>query len=165
MKAQVEKTIKALEPAVVKQMVTNLRSTLAIDYEFVEVFQTIVSILAAVSFVICLMSIFSTLMLDTRARKREVAIRKVNGALMRDIAQLFGKTYVVIGIVGIFFAVVLATLFHLTVLAAISDMVQSNPVLPFVLGVLVVIVFIAAIVAWQVRRIMRIDPSEILAKE
>lgn len=165
LKAQVEKTIKALEPAVVKQMVTNLRSTLAIDYEFVEVFQTIVSILAAVSFVICLMSIFSTLMLDTRARKREVAIRKVNGALMRDIAQLFGKTYVVIGIVGIFFAVVLATLFHLTVMAAISDMVQSNPVLPFVLGVLVVIVFIAAIVAWQVRRIMRIDPSEILAKE
>ncbi len=165
LKTQVEKIIKALEPAVVNPMVTNLRSALAKDYEFTEVFQIIVSILAVVSFVICLMSIFSTLMLDTRARRREVAIRKVNGALMRDIARLFGKTYVVIGIIGIFLAVVLATLFHLTVMASIGDMIQANPVLPFVLGVLMVVFFIAAIVAWQVRRIMSIDPSEILAKE
>ncbi len=166
LKAQVEKTVKELEPAVVKQMVTNLRSNLAVDFEFLEMLQTVISILAVVSFAICLMSIFSTLMLDARIRRKEVAIRKVNGALMRDIARLFGKTYAIIIVVSLAFAVPMALLFHVGVLEEMAYLAGPlNPVLPVILGVLIVVGFIAAIVAWQVRSIMKVDPSEILAKE
>ena len=165
MKTTVEKTISELEPAVVKDMAVNLRDNLATEIGTLEVLRIAIAILAVVSFVICLMSIFSTVMLDMRGRRREVAIRKVNGALMCDIAKLFGKVYVVIGVISIFFAIILAWLFHVVVLASFFWVVTVSPVLPIISGVLVVVVFIAGIIAWQVNRIMKIDPSEILVKE
>ncbi len=166
LKASVEKTIRQLEPAVVIQMAVNLRDNLAKAMLAVDLLQSVISVLACVSLVICLMSIFSTVMLDMRGRKKEVAIRKVNGALMRDIAKLLGKTYVMITGVGVVFAIVATLLFHVVVLENMGDVVDiPTPVLPIVLGVLLVFFFILAIIAWQVKSIMKVDPSEILAKE
>ena len=165
MKTTVEKTIRELEPAVDKNMAVNLRENLATEMGTLEVLRIAITILAIVSFVICLMSIFSTVMLDMRGRRREVAIRKVNGALMPDIAKLFGRVYVVIGIISILFAVILTVLFHVVVLNNFFWVVTVNPVLPIISGILVVVLFITGIIVWQVWRIMKIDPSEILVKE
>ena len=164
MEVAVDRTIQQLEPTVVAQMSTNLRNRIAFEMFMVEILQSIAWALAVVSLAICLISIFSTVMLDTETRKKEVAIRKVNGALTKDIAKLFGRTYMLICIIAMVFAVVAMLLFHV-VLSQIFDMVEINPVVPILMGVLVVAVFIVVIIAWQVHKTMKVDPSEILAKE
>ena len=164
MQVAVDRTIQKLEPAVVKPMSSNLRYYMAREMFALEILQNIAWILAIVSLAICLISIFSTVMLDTQTRKKEVAIRKVNGALTRDITKLFGRTYLVITLIAMVFAVVAMLLFHI-VLSKMFDMVEINPVFPIILGIVIVIGFIAAIIACQVRKIMKVDPSEILAKE
>ena len=164
MEVAVDRTIQQLEPTVVAQMSTNLRNRIAFEMFMVEILQSIAWTLAVVSLAICLISIFSTVMLDTETRKKEVAIRKVNGALTKDIAKLFGRTYMLICIIAMVFAVVAMLLFHV-VLSQIFDMVEINPVVPILMGVLVVAVFIVVIIAWQVHKTMKVDPSEILAKE
>ena len=164
MKVAVDRTIQQLEPTVVAQMSTNLRNRIAFEMFMVEILQSIAWALAVVSLAICMISIFSTVMLDTQTRKKEVAIRKVNGALTKDIAKLFGRTYMLICIIAMVFAVVAMLLFHV-VLSQIFDMVEINPIVPILMGVLVVAVFIVVIIAWQVHKTMKVDPSEILAKE
>lgn len=164
MQVAVDRTIQKLEPAVVKPMSSNLRYYMAREMFALEILQNIAWILAIVSLAICLISIFSTVMLDTQTRKKEVAIRKVNGALTRDITKLFGRTYLVITLIAMVFAVVAMLLFHI-VLSQMFDMVEINPVFPISLSVVIVVGFIAAIIACQVRKIMKVDPSEILAKE
>lgn len=164
MQVAVDRTIQKLEPAVVKPMSSNLRYYMAREMFALEILQNIAWILAIVSLAICLISIFSTVMLDTQTRKKEVAIRKVNGALTRDITKLFGRTYLVITLIAMVFAVVAMLLFHI-VLSKMFDMVEINPVFPIILSVVIVIGFIAAIIACQVRKIMKVDPSKILAKE
>ena len=164
MQVAVDRTIQKLEPAVVKPMSSNLRYYMAREMFALEILQNIAWILAIVSLAICLISIFSTVMLDTQTRKKEVAIRKVNGALTRDITKLFGRTYLVITLIAMVFAVVAMLLFHI-VLSKMFDMVEINPVFPIILSVMIVVGFIAAIIACQVRKIMKVDPSEILAKE
>ena len=164
MEVAVDRTIQQLEPTVVAQMSTNLRNRIAFEMFMVEILQSIAWALAVVSLAICLISIFSTVMLDTETRKKEVAIRKVNGALTKDIAKLFGRTYMLICIIAMVFAVVAMLLFYV-VLSQIFDMVEINPVVPILMGVLVVAVFIVVIIAWQVHKTMKVDPSEILAKE
>lgn len=164
MQVTVDRTIQKLEPAVVKPMSSNLRYYMAREMFALEILQNIAWILAIVSLAICLISIFSTVMLDTQTRKKEVAIRKVNGALTRDITKLFGRTYLVITLIAMVFAVVAMLLFHI-VLSKMFDMVEINPVFPIILSIVIVIGFIAAIIACQVRKIMKVDPSEILAKE
>lgn len=164
MQVAVDRMIQKLEPAVVKPMSSNLRDYMAREMFALEILQNIAWILAIVSLAICLISIFSTVMLDTQTRKKEVAIRKVNGALTRDITKLFGRTYLVITLIAMVFAVVAMLLFHI-VLSKMFDMVEINPVFPIILSIVVVVGFIAAIIACQVRKIMKVDPSEILAKE
>ena len=164
MQIAVDRMIQKLEPAVVKPMSSNLRDYMARSMFALEILQNIAWILAIVSLAICLISIFSTVMLDTQTRKKEVAIRKVNGALTKDITQLFGRTYLVITLIAMVFAVVAILLFHI-VLSRTFEMVKINPVFPIILSVVIVVGFIAAIIACQVRKIMKVDPSEILAKE
>lgn len=164
MQIAVDSMIQKLEPAVVKPMSSNLRYYMAREMFALEILQNIAWILAIVSLAICLISIFSTVMLDTQTRKKEVAIRKVNGALTKDITKLFGRTYLVITLIAMVFAVVAMLLFHI-VLSQMFDMVEINPVFPIILSVMIVVGFIAAIIACQVRKIMKVDPSEILAKE
>ena len=164
MQVAVDRMIQKLEPAVVKPMSSNLRDYMARSMFALEILQNIAWILAIVSLAICLISIFSTVMLDTQTRKKEVAIRKVNGALTKDITKLFGRTYLVISLIAMVFAVVAMLLFHI-VLSQTFDMVEINPAFPISLSVVIVIGFIAAIIACQVRKIMKVDPSEILAKE
>lgn len=164
MQIAVDRMIQKLEPAVVKPMSSNLRDYMARSMFALEILQNIAWILAIVSLAICLISIFSTVMLDTQTRKKEVAIRKVNGALTKDITQLFGRTYLVITLIAMVFAVVAVLLFHI-VLSQTFEMVEINPAFPISLSVVIVIGFIAAIIACQVRKIMKVDPSEILAKE
>lgn len=162
MQVAVDRMIQKLEPAVVKPMSSNLRDYMARSMFTLEILQNIAWILAIVSLAICLISIFSTVMLDTQTRKKEVAIRKVNGALTKDITKLFGRAYLVITLIAMVFAVVAVLLFHI-VLSQTFEMVEINPVFPIILSI--VIGFIAAIIACQVRKIMKVDPSEILAKE
>ena len=164
MQVAVDRTIQKLEPAVVKPMSSNLRYYMAREMFALEILQNIAWILAIVSLAICLISIFSTVMLDTQTRKKEVAIRKVNGALTKDITKLFGRTYLVITLIAMVFAVVAMLLFHI-VLSQMFNMVEINPVFPIILSVVIVVGFIAAIIACQVRKIMKVDPSKILAKE
>ena len=164
MKIAVDRAIQQLEPTVVAQMSTNLRNRIAFEMFMVEILQSIAWALAVVSLAICMISIFSTVMLDTQTRKKEVAIRKVNGALTKDITKLFGRTYLVISLIAMVFAVVAMSLFHI-VLSQMFAMVEINPVVPILLSVVVVAVLIAVIIAWQVRKTMKVDPSEILAKE
>ena len=164
MQIAVDRMIQKLEPAVVKPMSSNLRDYMARRMFALEILQNIAWILAIVSLAICLISIFSTVMLDTQTRKKEVAIRKVNGALTKDITKLFGSTYLVITLIAMVFAVVAMLLFHI-VLSQMFDMVEINPGFPISLSVVIVIGFIAAIIACQVRKIMKVDPSEILVKE
>lgn len=164
MQIAVDRMIQKLEPAVVKPMSSNLRDYMARSMFALEILQNIAWILAIVILAICLISIFSTVMLDTQTRKKEVAIRKVNGALTKDIVKLFGRTYLVITLIAMVFAVVAMLLFHI-VLSQTFDMVEINPSLPIILSVVIVVGFIAAIIACQVRKIMKVDPSEILAKE
>ena len=164
MQIAVDRMIQNLEPAVVKPMSSNLRDYMARSMFALEILQNIAWILAIVSLAICLISIFSTVMLDTQTRKKEVAIRKVNGALTKDITKLFGRTYLVITLIAMVFAVVAMLLFHI-VLSQAFDMVEINPAFPVSLSVVIVIGFIAAIIACQVRKIMKVDPSEILVKE
>lgn len=164
MQVAVNRMIQKLEPAVVKPMSSNLRDYVAREMLALEILQNIAWILAIVSLAICLISIFSTVMLDTQTRKKEVAIRKVNGALTKDITKLFGRTYLVITLIAMVFAVVAILLFHI-VLSRTFEMVKINPAFPIILSVVIVVGFIAAIIACQVRKIMKVDPSEILAKE
>lgn len=126
-------------------------------------------ILGIVSLIICTMSIFSTIALDTRARRKEVAIRRVNGAKSRDIYRMFGRVYFIMIVISLFVAVPMCVLFNQVIEKILRDMAPDSatlsPLMPIISGSSIVILLIIAIVDWQIHRVMQADTSKIIAKE
>ncbi len=125
-------------------------------------------ILGAVALVVCVMSIYSTIALDTRARRKEVAIRKINGAKSKNIAMMFARLYLVLCGISIalmlpLFAVVEHFMFGGE--GAPSESEELNIVWYALVGCATVILIIALVVGRQVHSIMRINPVEMIAKE
>lgn len=136
-----------------------------------ESMSTVGWVLGAISLIICSMSIYSTIALDTRSRHKEVAIRKICGAKNRDIYRLFGRVYLLIILLALIIALPLAVLFNRMMFSdSIGDPqalagASISPLVPCLAGSLTVIVLIAAIVLWNIRCTMLSNPAEIIAKE
>lgn len=141
------------------------------EVTLLESMSTVGWVLGAISLIICSMSIYSTIALDTRSRHKEVAIRKICGAKNRDIYRLFGRIYLLIILLALIIALPLAVLFNRMMFSdSIGDPqalagASISPLVPCLAGSLTVIVLIAAIVLWNIRCTMLSNPAEIIAKE
>ena len=162
-------TIERNDPQLINERTHNFRDMLNMVPSMVEAARSAGWILGIVSLIICAMSIFSTIALDTRARRKEVAIRKVNGAKSADIYRMFGKMYAVVILISLIPAIPVCVIFN----RLVSDYIMQNPlvpahmspVMPIVLGCLIVIAITAVIVGLQIYRVIQADPSKTIAKE
>ena len=164
----VDETVRLLQPELINKVVSNYRERISPLTGFIEAVKGGGLILGCVSLLICAMSIFSTVALDTRARRKEVAIRKVNGAKSGNIYRMFGRVYVMLIIFSLMIAVPVCVLFNRIVDTMVKDIspdISLCPLASIILGCAIVVILILMIVCWQILKLMRIEPSTIIAKE
>lgn len=64
------------------------------EFELYNVIGQLCFLLVAVSILCIILTIYSSVSLETRSRQKEIAIRKVNGAKTKDIIRLFSRYYI-----------------------------------------------------------------------
>ena len=125
---------------------------------------TVYSVFAFIAIVISCMGLFGISLFDIRRRYREIAIRKVNGATLRDLYWLLGGRYLKVLLVSFVVAVPLAwvILYKYT-----EDFVLKAPLSPwiFVVALLLVAVISLGTLWWQVNRAVRINPADVMKAE
>lgn len=133
--------------------------------ESINLMRTGMSILAVVSLLLVVLSIYSSISLDTLGRQKEVAIRKINGAKPADIFLLFARTYLVIFAVTYVLAVTLLMVVGIQTYEYDTrvDFVLSWqwPVQLFVL----MAALLAVVTGWKIRQVMRLNPAEVVKTE
>ena len=127
--------------------------------------RTGLSILAVVSLLLVVLSIYSSISLDTLGRQKEVAIRKINGAKPADIFLLFARTYLVIFAVTYVLAVALLMMVGIQAFEFDTgvDIVRSWqwPALLFAL----MAALLAVVTGWKIWQVMRLNPAEVVKTE
>lgn len=154
---------KALPESVeikMRTMMDDIREHYALEFEL----RNIVLFMAVVALVISLLGIYSAITLDTEHRRKEMAIRKINGAGTWQIVLLFARLYLVL---------------------VLSTAVVVFPIVDFLLGelrgtyhsfidtgflfyggiLLFVGLLITLAVYARIRDIARINPAEIIRSE
>lgn len=126
--------------------------------------QKVFILLAVVSMLLVILSIYSAITMDTINRQKEVAIRKINGASPKTIALLFGKVYLLIYIPA--FCIVfplLKLLFNdIEVESGVQGMYSWDKML-FLFFIIAFMVF--SIIVYKIYKVMYLNSSEILRKE
>lgn len=162
--ASVERILRGMLPESVEVSLSTLMDDIRQEHAYEFKLRGIVLFMAAVCLLIVLLGIYSAITLDTERRRKEVAIRKINGAGVWQIVWLFARFYMLL--VALTAAVALP-------LAAYLLNLYSRMYCSFVeLGVLFygsLILFVAllvtAVVYVRIRNIARENPAEVIKSE
>ena len=125
---------------------------------------TIIYILSIISLITTIAAVYSGVSLDTRRRRKEMALRKLNGATRKVIALIFVRTYIVIIAVAAVIALPLG-LIGIPKLVELDSTFQihtSSIVPPYLFTVLLIIAVTTLTIVWKIRDIMHADPIEYL---
>lgn len=162
--AEANALVNRMYPAVRKSIVHNMRDNMCIDAFILDCMRSIAMILSIVSLIVCAMGIYSSVALDTRGRRKEMAIRKINGAKTRNIALIFGKTYII--------AIALASVINISTPLMIANIVkgtlnkpQQSAIISLLLGILIVAAVTFVIVFKHIRSAMKVNPANEIVKE
>ena len=162
--AEANALVNRMYPAVRRSIVHNMRDNMCIEAFLYDCMRSIAIILSIVSLIVCAMGIYSSVALDTRGRRKEMAIRKINGAKTRNIALIFGKTYII--------AIALASVINISASLMIANIVkgtlnapQLSAIISLLLGILIVAAVTFVIVFKHIRSAMKVNPAEEIVKE
>lgn len=166
---ELEDVMRRINPEPVKPTVMNLREEMTKELFLLNNMEYGAWILSAICFVICFMGIWSSISLDTRSRQKEIAVRKVHGAKRKDVVALFARLYV--------WLVVVASVMSMPLMIIFNTLLQEwgmqqgiprelvSPVMPIIMSISIVSLVVALVVGVHIRKMMRLQPADIIAKE
>lgn len=124
----------------------------------------IYTLFAAVAILISLLGLLAIALFDISQRRREIGLRKVNGARARDIYPLLLRKY--LAVLGVS-ALVSVPLSWLAITLYLQGFAHKAPLTPglFVVAVLVTALLSLLTVMWQVHRAAHVNPAEVIKRE
>ena len=143
-------------------------STLLKDIEYYQSLENnlkgIILFFSIVCLVITLLGVYSAITLDTERRQKEVAIRKVNGAGLKEIILLFTRLY--LWMLSISFVIAAPIIYLILQLWKQMYLVFFNDGILYWGGILLGVTIITALtVIFRILKIARINPATIIKSE
>lgn len=137
-------------------------SAFYLDYE--QNLFRITSLFSIICVLISLLGIYASVTLSTERRKKEVAIRKINGATPTVILFIFAKSNLAQLVVSAVIAFPVLALLLNKWLQNYSTHITIS-ILPFIILFFLMVVIVAITIIWQLWRIARINPAEVIKSE
>ncbi|MBQ8521522.1 MAG: ABC transporter permease [Bacteroides sp.] len=141
-------------------MMDDIRKAQSMEFEL----RGIVGLFSVVSITIVLLGIYAAITLDTEYRRKEMAIRKINGAGMKQIALIFAKLYIWLLVVTAVLAFPIVA-FALEEFAAMYALFVHTGILFYGSIFVAVTIVVALTVGFRIYQIARVNPAEIIKKE
>ena len=121
-------------------------------------------ILAIISILLVVLSIYSAISMDTISRQKEVAIRKINGATPNTIAILFGKIYIQIFLLTFIIIYPLLRLIMIKVLGK-SGLTSAYDWGWGIILFIIIALLLFLVTGYKIYKIMHANPASIIKSE
>ena len=162
--AWIKQKLQEVLPASIEIKTSTLQKDIEKNQDLENKLKGIILCFSIVCLIITLLGVYSAITLDTERRQKEVAIRKVNGAGLKEIIALFARLY--IWLLGI------SAIFAFPIVFAILQMWKQMYLVFFIDGILYwggILLGVTAITAltviFRILKIARINPAKIIKSE
>ena len=162
--ASVERILRRMLPESVDVSLSTLMDDIRQEHAYEFKLRGIVLFMAAVCLLIVLLGIYSAITLDTERRRKEVAIRKINGAGVWQIVWLFARFYMLLVVLTAALALPLAA-YLLNLYSRMYCSFVELGVLFYGGLILFVALLVTAVVYVRIRNIARVNPAEVIKSE
>ena len=164
--ADIEKTLSGFSPDLTTDImdIHLLDSDLQKFYQQVENRARLIGMLAVMTIIIALLGVFGLVLFETEYRRKEIGVRRVNGATIADILRMFNRRYVAL-VLACF--VVAAPVSYLLMHYYLQDFAYRTPIhwWVFALALVAVLALTVAIVTLRSLRAAIDNPVESLRSE
>lgn len=163
-KAFVKKTLKENLPPSIQLQVSTLLEDIHQAQAIENNMKGIILFFSFVSLIITLLGVYSAITLDTERRQKEVAIRKVNGAGLKQIIILFARMYICLLVLS----AAIAFLFCYAILQLWKNMyiVFFNDGPLFWISIFIIVAAITTLtIIFRILKIARTNPAEVIKSE
>ena len=143
-----------------KTFMDDIREEQMMDFEL----RGISGFFAIVTLIIVLLGIYAAITLDTEYRRKEMAIRKVNGAGVKQIALIFARLYIWLLVVTFILAFPIVA-FAITGFSSMYEVFIDTGVGFYGSIFLGITAIITLTVAFRIYLIAKVNPAEIIRKE
>ena len=142
-----------------------MKEKLELQYRANTMMKHLSYIMAGISIIVVVLSIYSTISLDAVTRQKDIAIRKINGANKRDIARHYLLPY--LAIYGVTFAVVYPLLANLFLLSIDFNFgfTTNTIILCGAIQFIGTIILLMAVTWHKIMLIMHVNPAEVIRRE
>lgn len=141
--------------------VPSLYDKLFDEYDFYLFIVRMIVLVTVVCIISIILTVFSSVSLETRRRQKEIAIRKAHGAKARDIVMIFCRSYIVKLIITlvVVIAIIILGSYYINVPELLIDLYSV------ILGWMI-IVLITIITIWhKIYKAVHVNVAEIIKKE
>lgn len=130
------------------------------EYQAMNSIRGIIYIMLGISMLTTVATIYAAISLDTRRRRKEMALRKINGAKAKDICRIFAKIYIIIMGISILIALPLSWI----IIKALNEAFdfETSPLLATTIAVIVCVTAIFITLYSKIRDVMNVDPVSYL---
>lgn len=121
-------------------------------------------VFALIAIIVSCLGLFGLSLFDIRQRYREIAIRKVNGAGMKDLYSLLFRKY--IKVIGCAFALAVPLSYYLIYMYT-QDFVLKAPIGAgiYLVALIIISLISSGTLIWQIHKAAHIDPAKIIKTE
>ena len=163
-KEKIDKLMQEEYPQIFYPQIFNAENIYNTYFQSEAALLKLLSFVSLVCIIISVFGFFSLVSLSCEERRKEIAIRKINGAGIKDILSIFFNEYFTLLVVG---AVVTFPIAYYLIKKWMEQYVlQTNiPVWIYIVLVLVLAFVIVLCVGWQVYKTSKENPSEVLKGE
>ena len=162
--AWIGQVLKEIYPANVETRTKTFIDEIKESQDFENKLKDIILFFSIVCLIITLLGVYSAITLDTERRQKEVAIRKVNGAGLKEIILLFARLY--IWVLGISAAIALPIVYLIILQWKQMYLVFFNDGILYWGGILLGVTSITALtVIFRILKVARINPASIIKNE
>ena len=159
-----EDVLKKTVPEYVTIVTESLKEEIAGKLKYENMLFILLVLVFVTSLVIGLLSIYSAVAMNTEKRRKEVAIRKINGALLYDVILLFFRKYLIMWTAIFLIAVPFVYHFATSWLNNYLDRISLNVF--FFTGIyLMILSLIMLTIITQILKVARENPAEVIKLE
>ena len=163
-KTWIEDTLRKVFPSSIEPKISTLQKDIEENQALENKLKEIILFFSIVCLIITLLGVYSAITLDTERRQKEVAIRKVNGAGLKDIILLFARLYV--WVLGVSFVVAAPIVYLILHIWKQMYLVFFNDGILYWGGILLGVTSITALtVIFRILKIARVNPATIIKSE
>lgn len=159
-------TLAEIDPnfAIIQPEIKTFEQQLKSNYKEENNMSTMITIFTVIAIIISVMGIFGIVLFETESRRKEIGIRKVNGATIVEILSMFNRKYLILAAVCSAIAIPIS---FFAINTYFSSFAYHYPIVPwiFAIGILIAVGITALVVTAASFRAANENPVNTLKTE